>query len=253
MNLRATAVTVFALSLFAGCSSSPGTSTGTAGTTGTSTGSAGTTGTSTGTAGTTGTSTGTSGTTGTSTGASGTTGTSTGTAGTTGTSTGTSGTTGTSTGTAGTTGTSTGTAGTTGTGGSGTNGTLNCDSTNAKKDMACNGDCTLGCGFAPNNGGTAIGSKTCTCTNGVYSSCPCTKPAALASLTTAPACSTIGGDGTSTSLDGMTCPTMYAACVGNEPCNGSSCKGCLCLPDGKPANGMTWTCSSTNGWFTLQP
>jgi hypothetical protein len=207
MNTRAIttigmAALVAQLAFVYGCSSSPGSSTGTAGTNGG------------GTAGTSG-----------------------------------AGTAGTSGGTAGTSG---GTAGDTGTAGTGGTDPY-CTSTTAKSGMACTQNCTLGCGFAPNNGGAPIGSKTCTCTSGTYSSCPCTKPADL-TITTAPACSTIPGNdgGVSTSLDGMPCNNKYDACIGNEACNGSSCKGCLCLMDGDPTKGLTWQCSATNGWFTLQ-
>jgi len=130
---------------------------------------------------------------------------------------------------------------TTGAGGSGST-DANCTSTNAKTGMACTVDCIIPCGYG------GIGTKTCTCTGGMYSMCPCPKPASYMGAATAPYCAT--SDGTTTSLKNTACTTQWQECIGKDLVTGSTPAGCVCLLNAT-SNTLQWACGSTNKWFAL--
>jgi hypothetical protein len=138
----------------------------------------------------------------------------------------------------------TGTGGTMTTGAGGSSGDVNCTSTNAKTGMACTVDCILPCGYQ------GIGTKTCTCTNGAYSMCPCPRPASFMGAATAPTCASVGSpDGTAAMLKNMACTTQWAECIGSDLVSGSTPQGCVCMLNAT-SNTMQWVCASTNKWFT---
>jgi hypothetical protein len=130
---------------------------------------------------------------------------------------------------------------TTGAGGSGST-DPNCTSTNAKTMAACTVDCIIPCGYA------GMGTKTCTCTSGMYSMCPCPKPASYMGAATAPYCAT--ADGTTTSLKNTACTTQWQECIGKDLVSGSTPAGCVCLMNATSGT-LQWACGSTNKWFAL--
>jgi len=135
-----------------------------------------------------------------------------------------------------------GTAGSTSTGtaGSGSSNDMSCSSALAKTGAPCTVDCNIGCGF------NAIGTKTCTCSGGFYSACPCPKPAAYMGAATAPYCP---GDGMTAALKKMPCTKECDECIGKDANTGTPA-GCACMKD-PTTNTLIWACGSTNKWFAL--
>lgn len=145
---------------------------------------------------------------------------------------------GTSSTTGGSGGTESSTAGTTSTGGL----DPNCNTTYAKSGATCTMDCEIECGF------DGMGTKTCTCMGGVYTMCPCPKPAEYLGAATAPYCP---GDGMTTALKDMPCEVEWDQCIGKDAVSGSTPKGCVCMKDAANGDALTWFCGSTNKWFAL--
>jgi hypothetical protein len=134
-----------------------------------------------------------------------------------------------------------GTAGTASTGAAGgSSNDASCSSALAKTGAPCTTDCNIGCGF------NAIGTKTCTCSGGFYSACPCPKPAAYMGAATAPYCP---GDGMTAALKKMPCTKEWDECIGKDANTGTPA-GCACLKD-PTSNSLVWACGSTNKWFSL--
>jgi hypothetical protein len=140
----------------------------------------------------------------------------------------------------GTAGTQSGTAGTEPSGGL----DANCNTTYAKSGATCTMDCVIGCGFE------GMGTKTCTCMGGVYTMCPCPKPAEYLGAATAPYCP---GDGMTVALDDMPCEAEWDQCIGKDAVSGTTPRGCVCMKDADNADALTWFCGSTNKWFALAP
>lgn len=126
----------------------------------------------------------------------------------------------------------------------GPNNDSNCNSTNAETGAACTVDCQLGCGFQE------MGTKTCSCVNGVYEECPCPRPAAFQGAAHAPFCRDAGSaDGLAATLKGTACTMEWDICIGEEAV-ASTPQGCACLTN-EISGGLTWFCGSTNKWFAL--
>jgi hypothetical protein len=118
-----------------------------------------------------------------------------------------------------------------------------CNTVLAKTGALCTQDCSVACGFA------GIGTKTCICSGGAFSACPCPRPPTFMGAPTAPLCAT--PDGTTTTLRNTPCATEWDECIGTDPVSGTTPQGCVCLVDATGA--LTWTCGSTNKWFSLDP
>jgi hypothetical protein len=130
-----------------------------------------------------------------------------------------------------------------GSGGGTPNPDPSCSTTNASSGAACTRDCDVPCGF------NQLGGKHCTCEAGIYSQCPCSPPPGWAGAPTAGPCSAVGGDGTSASLTGLPCASQWQECIGSELPNGTTYRGCVCLPSLTAGAGLAWACGSTNKWF----
>jgi hypothetical protein len=152
---------------------------------------------------------------------------------------------------AGGTGPTTGTGGATGTGG--TSGGVcavdpmpeaNCNTTLAKTGATCTKDCCITCGYQ------GLGAKNCTCMGGVYTACPCPKPATFMGAATAPYCDSLTSDGMgmTASLKNMACTTLWQECIGRDVVSGTTPQGCVCLLNAT-TNANQWYCGSTNKWF----
>jgi hypothetical protein len=119
---------------------------------------------------------------------------------------------------------------------------MNCTSTLAKTGQTCTVDCCLPCGYQ------GLGQKVCTCSAGVYTMCPCPRPAAYLGAATAPYCP---GDGMTANIKNMPCTTEWQQCIGTDPVSGATPEGCVCLRNAL-TNTLQWVCGTTNKWFALQ-
>lgn len=116
----------------------------------------------------------------------------------------------------------------------------NCNSSFAETGATCTQSCYVSCGFQ------RLGMKTCTCTSGTYSQCPCPRPEGYLGAPTAPRCTL--GDGNTAALVGLPCMTEWEQCIGSDVVTGNTPRGCACLKN--PLNGeLRWYCGSTNRWF----
>jgi hypothetical protein len=130
----------------------------------------------------------------------------------------------------------------TGTGGSPGSNDPNCYPGLAVSGAECSEDCSVPCGLGE------LGTRTCTCTGGYYSSCHCPRPPGYLGAPTAPPCDT--PDGRALPLRHEPCNVEWAQCIGSDPVEGSIPRGCACLKN--PLNGdeLTWFCGSTSRWFS---
>jgi hypothetical protein len=122
-------------------------------------------------------------------------------------------------------------------------------------DFACHADCYRPCGFDPNNPKYPSDPKFpravkyCPCESGVYIECRCPRPDWYKGAFEAPYCDkyTIDGKGISDPLDGDPCPEEWAQCIGRDPVDGYTPRGCACFEttDGT----LEWDCRSTEKWF----
>jgi hypothetical protein len=117
-----------------------------------------------------------------------------------------------------------------------------CNSDNASTGTVCTEDCVITCGF------NQLGTKTCMCDGGYYSSCPCPRPEEYQGALTAPLCDT--ADGTTTSLKNGACETEWQQCIGTDPITGNTPRGCVCMRHSR--GNLQWYCGSTNKWFALE-
>jgi len=117
-----------------------------------------------------------------------------------------------------------------------------CTTAAAKMGALCTKDCCIQCGF---NG---MGTKTCSCSGGAYTMCPCMKPTTYLGALTAPYCDT--PDGTTLTLKNTLCTTEWQECIGKDAVTGSTPQGCVCMST-PVTNVLQWYCGSTNKWFAL--
>jgi hypothetical protein len=132
--------------------------------------------------------------------------------------------------------------GTPATGGSAGSGDPNCYSGLAVSGAECTASCSIPCGFAD------LGTRTCTCTGGYYSSCHCPRPAEYLGAGTAPPCDT--PDGRALPLKNTPCDVEWEQCIGNDPVESTNPRGCACLANPLNEGRLMWFCGSTNRWFS---
>ena len=126
----------------------------------------------------------------------------------------------------------------------------NCTSSGAKTDMACSIDCQIGCGF------DQLGTKVCSCQGGVYSQCPCPRPAAykgadLAKLCNDPEFPSATETGLMEEMKGNPCTTEWEECIATDIPPGTTPRGCVCMMN-LVTEQLQWYCGSTNKWFALE-
>ena len=120
-----------------------------------------------------------------------------------------------------------------------------CDTANARTGGQCTQDCAIACGFQ------RMGTKVCTCEEGVYISCPCPRPQEyLGSPYAEVACPS--SDGTAAELDDTPCDTEWDQCIGTDLVTGTTPRGCACLVS-RDTGALQWFCGSTNRWFNPVP
>lgn len=126
----------------------------------------------------------------------------------------------------------------------------NCTTANAKSDATCTKDCKIGCGF------DQLGTKLCSCVGGVYSQCPCPRPASYKGAEVAKYCDdpdfpSASETGLMQEMKGLPCETEWEQCVARDIPPGNTPRGCVCMLN-PTTNDLQWYCGSTNKWFMLE-
>jgi len=129
---------------------------------------------------------------------------------------------------------------------SGTSGYVdpNCYPPNARNGAECTQPCTVTCGFGD------LGTRTCECVGGQYSSCTCPRPPEYQGAPTAPYCTV--ADGSIYELKNTLCAIEWAQCIGTDPVEGEIPRGCVCMKNRLNGDALTWFCGSTSRWFRLE-
>ena len=135
-------------------------------------------------------------------------------------------------------------------------GELNCKDTNADSptDQACHEDCTRVCGFnGTPNPKYPRATKYCVCQGGVYIECRCPRPDWYVGAQTAPYCDSLTDDGSGLTglLEDETCEHEWDQCIGRDPVDGYTPRGCVCL-DKRNTGVPIWVCGSTEKWFYVE-
>ena len=119
-----------------------------------------------------------------------------------------------------------------------------CDSSTAKGGGLCWQDCEIPCGIL------LMGTRVCSCVDGVFSECVCLPPKDWQGAFRAPRCPGTG-PATATALLDTPCPNEWDECIGSEVNTGTPL-GCACLDLATQGGLLRWQCGSTNRWFLGQ-
>lgn len=127
----------------------------------------------------------------------------------------------------------------------------NCQDTSqdSPTDKACRADCVRNCGFNASPKYPRA-QKYCVCQGGAYIECRCPRPDWYVGETFAPYCDSLtpDGSGLATSLEDLPCEREFDQCVGRDPVEGYTPRGCVCL-DRRNNGALIWVCGSTEKWF----